>query len=233
MTQPFGQVMTSLLSQGFLFQGFYNLQYGSQMFPISLSSSSVHSLISDFFCSISFCFFFIISIVFHSLALSPFYLLQFLSNLIQYFSSYFLSNYPNNFLAINLPGNSLLLKIPFSFSCLLTSSMSYWYSFSNFSTTSFVLSRFSFPSQVLDLAVNPFYHTKYLFSPFIHHLFKILLTSHSSFPLIITKAGCSFFCPSTCPMYLCILLTLTTGCIFTILDSSCHKLHLDHNSRNT
>ena len=190
------------------------------MFPISLSSSSVYSLILDFFCLIFFCSSFIISIVLCPFALPSFHLLQVLSNLTQYSSLYFLSDHLNNFLTINLSGNSLLLKVSSSLSCFLTSFMSCWYSFSNFSTASFALPRLSFPSQVSDSAVNPFHHTKYLSFSLIRHLFKILLTSYSSSLSIITGAGCFFFCPSTCPMYLCILLTLTTRCIFTVLGSS-------------
>ena len=190
------------------------------MFPISSSSSSVHSLISYFSCSISSYSSFIVSIVLCPLALPPFHLLQFLSNLIRYSSLYFLSNHPNNFLTINLPSNSSLLKVPSSLSCLLTSSMSYQYSFSNSSTTSFAFSKFSFPFQVSDSAVNPFHHTKYLFFSLICHLFKILLTSHSSFPSIITGAGCSFLCSSTCPTYFHILLMFTTGCILIVLGNS-------------
>ena len=156
------------------------------MFPISSSSSSAYSLIPKFSCSISSCSSFIISIVLFLFAFLPFHLLQFLSNLTQYSSLHFLSDHPDNFLAINLPGNSSLMKVPSSLSCLLTSSMSCWYSFSNFSTASFALPRLSFPSQVSDSAVNPFYHTKYLSFPLIHYLFKILLTFHSSFPSIMT-----------------------------------------------
>ena len=156
------------------------------MFPISLSSCSVYSLIPNFSCSISSSSSFIVFIVLCSLALPPFHLLQFLSNLAQYSSLYFLSDHPNNFLTVNFPGNSPLLKVPSSLSCLLTSSISCWYSFSNSSTTSFALPRFFFSSQVLDSAVNPFYHTKYLSFPLIHYLFKILLTFHSSFPSIMT-----------------------------------------------
>ena len=88
------------------------------MFSISLLSSSAYSLSPKFFYSISFFFSFIISIVLCSLAFSPFYHLQFLSNLVQYFSLYLLSNYPNNFLAVNLPGNSLFLIVPSFSSCL-------------------------------------------------------------------------------------------------------------------
>ena len=189
------------------------------MFPISLLSSSVYSLILDFFYLISFCSFFIISIVLCPFSLPPFHLLQFLSNLAQYSSSYFLSDHLNNFFTINLPGNSLLLKVSSSLSCFLISSMSCWYSFSNSSTAFFALPRFSFSSQVLDSAVNPFHCTKYLSFSFIYCLFRILSTFHSS-SLIMTRAGCSFFCPSTCSIYLCILLMLTTRCIFTVLGSS-------------
>ena len=189
------------------------------MFPISLLSF-VHSLISDFSCSISFFSSFIVSIVLCPLALPPFYLFQFLSNLTQYSSLYFLFDHPNNFLAVNLPGNSLLLKVPSSFSCLLISSMSLLYSLSNSSIASFAFSRFFFPSQVSDSAINPFYCTRYLFFPLTYHLFNILLTSYSSSPLIITGASCSFLCPSTCLTYFCTLLALTTRCIFTVLGSS-------------
>ena len=156
------------------------------MFPISLSSSSVHSLSPKFSCSISSSSSLIISIVLHPLALPPFHCLQFLSNLAQYSSSYLLSDQPNSFLAINCPSSSPFLNVLSSLSYFLTSSISHQYSFLNSSTASFVFSKFSFPSQVLDSAVNPFYHTKYLSFPLIHYLFKILLTFHSSFPSIMT-----------------------------------------------
>ena len=97
--------------------------------------------------------------------------------------------------------------------------MSCWYSLPNSSTTSFVFPRFSISSQVSDSAVNSFHCTKYLSFPLTYCLFSILLTSYSSSPSIITGAGCFFFCPSTCPMYLCILLTFTTGYIFTVLGN--------------
>ena len=190
------------------------------MFPISSSSSSVHSFIPEFSCLISSFSSFIISIILCPLFLPPFYLLQFLSNFSQYSLSYLLSNYPNNFLTMNLPGNSPLLNIPSSLSCLLMSSISLLYSFSNSSIASFAFSKFSFPSQVSASAVNPFHRTRYLSFSLICHLFNILLTSHSSSPLIITGVDCSFLCPSTCPMYLCILLTFTTRCILIVLGNS-------------
>ena len=190
------------------------------MFPISLSSCSVYSLIPNFSCSISSSSSFIVFIVLCSLALPPFHLLQFLSNLAQYSSLYFLSDHPNNFLTVNFPGNSPLLKVPSSLSCLLMSSMSHWYSFSNSLTAPFVFSKFSIPSQVSDSAVNPFHHTRYLSFPLIHCLFNILSTSYSFSPSVMTGAGCFFLCPSTCPMYLCILLTFTTGCILIVLGNS-------------
>ena len=190
------------------------------MFPISPLSSSVYFLSPKFSCSTSSSSSFIVSIVLHPFVLPSFHHLQFLSNLAQYSLLYFLSDQPNSFLAINCPGSSPLLNVSSSLSCLLTSSISHQYSFSNSSTASFAFSKFSFPSQVLDSAVNPFYHTKYLFFSLIHCLFRILLTSHSSSPSITTGAGYFFLCPSTCPTYFCTLLTLTTGCIFTILGSS-------------
>ena len=155
-----------------------------------------------------------------NILLSPFYFFQFLSSLLQYSWSYHLSNYPNSFLAVNLPGNSSLLNVPFSLSCQFISSMSLQYSFSNSSTASFAFSKFSLPSQVLDSAIKPFYLTKYLSFPLICRLFRIFSTLYSSSSLIMTRVGCFFLCPFTCPTYFCILLTLTTGCIFTVLGSS-------------
>ena len=190
------------------------------MFSILSSSSSVHSLSPELSCSISSFSSFIVSMVLCSLVFSPFYCLQFLSSLAQYSSLYLLSNYPNNFLAMNHPSNSPLLKVPSSVSCLLMSSISCQYSFSYSSIASFAFSRFSLPSQVSDSVVNPFYHTKYLSFPLTCHLFSILLTSYSSSPSIMAGAGCSFFCPSTCPIYLYILLMFTTGCILIVLGSS-------------
>ena len=167
------------------------------MLPNSFSSSSVHSLTSDSFCLISFSSSQIISKVLLPLAHSPFHCLQFLSNLLQYSSSYCLSNYPNNFFAINCPSSSFLLNVPFSLFCCLISFMSHWYSFSNSLTTPFVFFKFSIPSQVSDSAVNPFHCTRYLSFSLIYCLFNILLTSYSSSPLIMTGAGGSFSCPST------------------------------------
>ena len=162
------------------------------MFPISLSSSSIHSFIPKFLCLISTFSSFIISIILHSLALSPFYLLQFLSNLAQYFLSYFLSDHPNNFLTVNLSGNFSLLNVPSSISCLLTSSMSLLYSFLNSSITSFAFSRFFFSFQVSDSTINPFHHTRYLFFSLICCLFNIFSTFHFSSLSIMTRASCSF-----------------------------------------
>ena len=136
------------------------------MLPIS-SSSFVHSLILEFSYLISFFYLIVSNIVlllpnwllFHWL---PFHLIQFLSSLPQYSSSYLLFVYSNNFFVINLPSSSPLLNIPSSFSCLFTSFISHWYSFSNSSITSLAFSKFSFPSQVSDSAVNPFYLTRYI-----------------------------------------------------------------------
>ena len=185
------------------------------MLSIFSSSSSVHFLTPDSSSSSL-----IISIVLLFLGRPPFYHLQFLSNLPQYSSLYFLSDHPNNFFTVNLPGNSPFSNISSSLSCWFTSSMSRQYSLSNSSIASFVFSRFSLPSQVSDSTVNPFHHTRYLSFFLIHHLFKIFSTSHFSSPSIITGADYSLFCPSTCPTYLCILLTLTTGCILIVLGSS-------------
>ena len=143
-----------------------------------------------------------------------------ISNLVQYSSLYFLFDYPNNFLAINLSSNSPFLNIPSSLFCLLISFMSLLYSFSNFSIASFALPRFSFLFQVSDFAINPFYYTRYLSFSLIHYLFNIFSTFYFSFPSIMTRASCCFFYLSTCPTYFHTLLILTTRCIFTILDSS-------------
>ena len=190
------------------------------MLSISSSSSSVYSLISDSFCLISSSSSQIISKVFLSLACPPFHYLQFLSNLPQYSSSYLLSNYPNSFFAINCSGSSPLLNVPSSLSCCFTSFIFCQYSFSNSSTAPFVFSKFSIPFQVSDSTINPFHCTRYLFFSLIYHLFNILLTFYSSSLLIMTGASYSFLCSSTCPIYLCILLTFTTGCILIVLDSS-------------
>ena len=190
------------------------------MFPISLSSSSVHSLSLKLSCSISSSSSLIVSIVLRSLICPPFHHFQFLSSLSQYSLSYCLSDHPDSFFAVNHSGSSPLLNVPSFLSCRLTSSMSCQYSFSYSSTASLVFSRFSLPFQISDSAMNLFHCTKYLSFPHICCLFRILFTSYSSSSSITTGAGCSFLCPSTCPTYLCILLTLTTECIFIVLGSS-------------
>ena len=185
---------------------------------ISLSSS-FHFLSPDSSWPVSSFFFLIISIILYPLIGSLFQRLQFLSNLTQYSLSYILSVYLYNFLTINLPGNSPLLNVPSFLSYFLMSSISLLYSFLNSSIASFAFPRFSFPSQVSDSAINPFYCTRYLFFFLIHCLFNILSTFYSSSPLIITGAGCSFLCLSTCSIYLCILLILTTKCILIVAGS--------------
>ena len=190
------------------------------MFSILLLSSSVHSLSPKFSCSISSFSSFIVFIVFCLFALFSFHHLEFLSNLAQYSLPYLLSDQPNNFLAVNHSGSSPLLNILSFFFCLLMSSISYQYSFLNSSTASFAFSRFSIPSQVSNSAVNSFHHIRYLFFPLTCCLFNIFSTSYSFSSSIITGVSCSFLCPSTCPMYLCILLTFTTRCILIVLGSS-------------
>ena len=174
--------------------------------PISFLFSSIHFLISGFFCLISSSSLIVSKIC---LLLSPFYCFQFRSNLSQYSLSYLLFDHPNNFFAINLPGNFPLLNISSSLSYQFTFFMFQQYSFSYSFITFLEFSKFSLPSQVSDSAVNPFQHTKYLSLPFIHCLFKILSTSHFSSSPIITGTSCSFLCPSTYPTYRRILLTLT------------------------
>ena len=189
------------------------------MSPISSSSSFVYSQTPDFssLASSSSRIVFIVPLLAGFL---PFYHLQFLSNLPQYSWSYHLSDHPNSFLAVNLPSNSPHWNVPSSHSCYAISSMSRRYSFLNFLIASCVFFKFSLPSQVSDSAVNPFQRTKYLSFPLTFLLFSICSTSYSSSPLIMIGASCSFFCLFTCPMYLHILLMLTTGCIFTVLGSS-------------
>jgi len=123
------------------------------MLFISFLSSSVHFLISGFFCLISSSFLIVSKIC---LLLLPFYCFQFCSNLPQYSLSYLLSDHPNNFFVVNLPSNSPLLNVPFSFSCQFTSSMFHQYSLSYSSITSLAFSKFSLSSQVSDSTVNPF-----------------------------------------------------------------------------
>ena len=121
-----------------------------------------------------------------------------------------------------LPGNSLLNTFLFSSaSCHLTSSSSsLQYSLSNSSTNSIAFFRFFLLSHMSSSAVHPFYHTKYLFLPCTFLLFMIFSTSHSSSPLITTGCGVSFLYPSTCDLYYCTWLMLTTGCILTVLGRS-------------
>ena len=147
---------------------------------------------------------------------------QFSSNLFQYSCSYFFSLHPYNNFAIYFPGNSLLNTFfSSSLSCRhASSSSSLLYSFSNSSTRLLAFLRFSLLSQVSSSAVYPFHHTRYLSLPCTHLLFIIFSTSHSSSPSITTGWGISFLCLSTYPVYLRTLLTLTTGCIFTVLGSS-------------
>ena len=127
---------------------------------------------------------------------------------------------------INLSGNSPLLNVSSFFSYLLMSFVSLLYSFSKFSISSFVLPRFFFFSQVSNSVINPFHCTRYLSFPLIGCLFNIIFMSHSS-SSIITGAGCSFLCPFTCPIYLCILLMLTTGYILIVAGSSSSTAFVD------
>ena len=127
------------------------------MFPISSLSFSVYFFIPEFPCLISSSSFFIISIVLCSLFLPPFHLLQFFSNFAQYSLLHLLFDHPNNFLTVNLPGNSPLLNVPFSLSYLLTSSISLLYSFSNSSIASFAFPYHKWPLTdlwLLDLIIK-------------------------------------------------------------------------------
>ena len=189
------------------------------MLSISSLSSSVYSWTPDFSSSTSSSSG-IVFIASFLMGLLPFHHLQFLSNLPQYSWSYHLSDHPYNFLTVNLPSSSPRWNVPSSHSCHATSSISHQYSLSNSLIASYTFFKFSLPSHVLDSTVNPFQHTKYLSFSLTFLLFSICSTFHSSSPSIITGAGCFFFCPFTYPTYLRILLTLTTGCILTVLGSS-------------
>ena len=125
------------------------------MSPISSSSSSIHSWIPNFsfLTSSSSGIVFITSLL---IDLLPFYRLQFLSNLPQYFWSYCLSDHPYNFFAVNLPGSSSHWNVLSSRSCHATSSISRQYSLLNSSIASCAFFKFSLPSQVSDSAINPF-----------------------------------------------------------------------------
>ena len=121
---------------------------------------------------------------------------------------------------VYLLGNSLLNAFLSSFaSCHLTFSSSLQYFLSNSLTNSIVFFKFSLLSHISSSAVHLFHHTKYLSLPHTL-LFMIFSTSHSSSPSITTSCGASFFCPSICDLYFRTLLTLTTGCILTVLGNS-------------
>ena len=90
---------------------------------------------------------------------------------------------------------------------------------SNLSTNFFAFSKFSFFSQVSYSAVNPFYLTKYLSTPFIFLLFKIFSTSHSSTSFTSIGFTSFFFYPSTCSLYCTTQLIFTTRWILIKIGS--------------
>ena len=188
-------------------RGFYNSLFQSPMFLISSSSCCfIHK--NRLWLTLANGF------LFHHC--------QFSFNLFQYFCSYFFSPHLYNNFVIYFPSNSLLNTFfSSSISCYcIFSSFSFSYSFSNSFTRSLAFLRFSLPSQMFSSAVHPFHHTRYSSFPCTHLLFIIFSISYFSFPSIITGYDFFFFCSSICPIYLHILLTLTTGCIFTMLGSS-------------
>ena len=103
---------------------------------------------------------------------------------------------------------------------IMTFSISYWYSFSKSSIVFVAFTKFSFLFYISNSAVKPSHCTKYLSFSWTCCLFNILLTFHSPSSSITTRVGCSLLYPSTCPIYLYILLTLTTRCIFIVLSNS-------------
>ena len=149
---------------------------------------------------------------------TDFYLCQFFSNFLKYSSSNFLSSQPYSNFAIYFPGSSLLLYfsalgfffisfLTFTFSCYLTSTFNLPL---NSSTNSFTFSKFFSFSQVSFSTINPFQHTKYLFTPCIFFLFNIFSISHSSASSTSIGFPSYFFCSFTCSLY------RTTQLIFTI-----------------
>ena len=142
---------------------------------------------------------------------TAFHFHQFLSNFLKYSSSNFLSFHPYSIFAVNFTSSSSFLKSFSStisnFSCLL---ISVFILPSNSSNTSLAFPKSSFLFQVLCSTINPFYHTKYLFTPLIFLLFNIFLISHSLTPSISIGFPFSFFYPSTCSLYCTIQLTFTT-----------------------
>ena len=133
---------------------------------------------------------------------TDFHLCQFLSNFLRYSSSNLLLFHLYNNFAIYFPSNSPLLNSLFStisiLSYLLTST---FICPSNFSNASFVFSKFSFFSHIFCSAVNPFHHTRYLFTPFIFLLFNIFSTFYSSTSSISIGFSSSFLCLPTCSLY--------------------------------
>ena len=133
---------------------------------------------------------------------TSFHFRQFLSNFLKYSSSNFLLSHPYSIFAINFLGNSTLLKTFFSaiskFFYLLTF---VFILLSNFSNTSLVFPKSFLLFQVSCSTINPFYHTKYLFTPLIFLLFNIFSIFHSLTPSIFIGFPSSFFCLSTCLLY--------------------------------
>ena len=92
------------------------------------------------------------------------------------------------------------------------------YCFSNSSTKSLAFLRFSSLSYVSSSAVYPFHCTRYLSFLCIHLSFIIFSTFYSSSPSIIMGCGLSFFCPSTCSIYLRTCKALDQGCVTLTLN---------------
>ena len=154
---------------------------------------------------------------------TDFHLCQFLSNFLRYSSSNLLLFHLYNNFAIYFPSNSPLLNSLFStisiLSYLLTST---FICPSNFSNASFVFSKFSFFSHIFCSAINPFHHTRYLFTPLIFLLFNIFSTFYSSTPSISIGFLFLFLCPTTCSLYHTIQLTFTTRWI--LIEVGSHSL---------
>ena len=151
---------------------------------------------------------------------------QFLSNFLKYSPSNFPWFHLYNIFAVYFSRSSPLLKYFSSaqsnFSCLLTSAFTL---FLNCTTNSFVFSKSSFFFQLLCLAINLFYWTKYFVTPLTYLLFNIFPTSYSLTPSTVISFTSSLFYSPTWSLYCAIQLTFTTGWIF-IDVGSCNLITL-------
>ena len=130
---------------------------------------------------------------------------------------YLLSDYSNSLFAVNLPSNSSFTNTflfssffyPLYYNIPSQISLTLLIHFSDLLFSSKYLILPWIPSTKLNIYPDPsltFYLKFFLFSIFFSFL-------------IVTGAGCSILCLSTCATYFCILFTLITGCIQILLDN--------------